>query len=66
MTNLILPLPAPLAAAGGDGLDYLEIARNSGPIGIGVLLLLLGASAVSLGDHREEVAARSGARRTSR
>ncbi|WP_242340544.1 MULTISPECIES: protein TolQ [Anaeromyxobacter] len=47
MTNLILPLPAPLAAAGGDGLDYFEIAKNSGPIGIGVLLLLLGASAVS-------------------
>ena len=47
MTNLILPLPAPLAAASGDGLDYLEIAKNSGPIGIGVLLLLLGASAVS-------------------
>ena len=36
----------PLAAA-GEGLDYLDIARNSGPIGIGVLLLLLGASAVS-------------------
>ncbi len=47
MTNLILPLPAPLAAASGDGLDYLEIAKNSGPIGIAVLLLLLGASAVS-------------------
>ena len=42
-----LPLPAPLAAAGGEGLNYLEIATNSGPVGIGVLLLLLGASAVS-------------------
>jgi biopolymer transport protein TolQ len=47
MTTLILPLPVPLAAAAGGGLDYLEIAKNSGPIGIGVLLLLLGASAVS-------------------
>ncbi len=49
MTILVPPfaaaLPLPLAAA-GDGLDYLEIARNSGPIGIAVLLLLLGASAV--------------------
>jgi biopolymer transport protein TolQ len=42
----VLPPAIPLAAAGGEGLDYLEIARNSGPIGIGVLLLLLGASAV--------------------
>ena len=41
-------LPAlPLAAAGGEGLDYLAIARNSGPVGITVLALLLGASAVS-------------------
>ncbi len=38
-------LPLPLAAA-GDGLDYLEIARNSGPVGIAVLVLLLGASTV--------------------
>ena len=38
-------LPLPLAAA-GEGLDYLEIARNSGPVGITVLVLLLGASAV--------------------
>src|SRR5512139_1694372 len=36
----------PLAAA-GEGLDYLEIVRNSGPVGMAVLLLLLGASAVS-------------------
>ena len=43
----VLPPAFPLAAAGGEGLDYLEIARNSGPIGIAVLLLLLGASAVS-------------------
>jgi biopolymer transport protein TolQ len=45
---LLLPAAAHpmLAAASGDGLDYLEIARNSGPIGIAVLLLLLGASAV--------------------
>ncbi len=35
------------AAAAGDGLDYLAIARNSGPMGIAVLCLLLGASAVS-------------------
>jgi biopolymer transport protein TolQ len=42
----VLPPALPLAAAGGEGLDYLEIARNSGPIGIAVLLLLLGASAV--------------------
>ena len=37
----------PLAAADGGGLNYLEIAKNSGAIGMGVLLLLLGASAVS-------------------
>ncbi len=36
-----------LAAPPSDGLDYLEIVRNSGPVGMGVLLLLLGASAVS-------------------
>jgi biopolymer transport protein TolQ len=36
-----------LAAPAGEGLDYLEIARNSGPVGIGVILLLLGASAIS-------------------
>ncbi len=40
------PIALPLAAA-GEGLDYLEIARNSGPLGISVLMLLLGASAVS-------------------
>ncbi len=41
-----LSFPAPLAAA-GEGLNYLEIATNSGAVGIAVLLLLLGASAVS-------------------
>ncbi len=41
------PPAIPLAAAGGEGLDYLEIARNSGATGIAVLLLLLAASAVS-------------------
>jgi biopolymer transport protein TolQ len=44
--SALLPRAIPLAAAGGEGLDYLDIARNSGPVGIGVLLLLLGASAV--------------------
>jgi biopolymer transport protein TolQ len=39
------PFPLPLAAA-GEGLDYLEIARNSGPVGITVLVLLLGASTI--------------------
>ena len=34
-------------AAAGEGLNYLEIARNSGAVGIAVLVLLLGASAVS-------------------
>jgi len=38
---LALALPPP------EGLDYLEIARNSGPVGIGVIVLLLGASAIS-------------------
>ncbi len=52
MTEYALMLLAPstglpLAAAGEGGLDYLEIATNSGPIGMGVLALLLGASAVS-------------------
>jgi biopolymer transport protein TolQ len=46
MTMPNLPLPVPLAAA-GEGLNYFEIARNSGAVGIAVLLLLLGASAVS-------------------
>jgi biopolymer transport protein TolQ len=36
----------PLAASAGEGLNYLEIARNSGAVGIGVLFLLLAASAV--------------------
>ncbi|MFO0583105.1 MAG: MotA/TolQ/ExbB proton channel family protein [Anaeromyxobacter sp.] len=35
------------AAPAKDGLDYFEIARASGPVGIGVLLLLLSASAIS-------------------
>jgi biopolymer transport protein TolQ len=42
-----LPPALPLAAAAGEGLDYLAIAQNSGPIGLTVLALLLGASAVS-------------------
>jgi biopolymer transport protein TolQ len=41
-----LPPAIPLAVA-GEGLDYLAIARSSGPVGIAVLVLLLGASAVS-------------------
>ena len=45
MTTPTLALPLPLAAA-GEGLDYLEIARNSGPVGIAVLGLLLAASTV--------------------
>jgi biopolymer transport protein TolQ len=36
----------PLAAAGGEGLDYFEIVRNSGPVGMFVLGLLLAASTV--------------------
>jgi biopolymer transport protein TolQ len=36
----------PLAAPAGEGLNYLEIARNSGAVGIGVLFLLLASSAV--------------------
>lgn len=52
MTFALLPtlaalLPSASSAPAGDGINYLEIATNSGPIGIGVLLLLLGASAVS-------------------
>ncbi|WP_242394523.1 MotA/TolQ/ExbB proton channel family protein [Anaeromyxobacter oryzisoli] len=38
--------PVLAAASDGDGLDYLEMARHSGPIGLAVLLLLLCASAV--------------------
>lgn len=38
-----LAFPAPLAAS----LDYFDIIRHSGPIGIGVLALLLGASIAS-------------------
>ena len=45
MTSLLsLPgFPPPLAAS----LDYMEVIRHAGPIGIGVLLLLLGASIAS-------------------
>ncbi|MDR0966624.1 MAG: MotA/TolQ/ExbB proton channel family protein [Myxococcales bacterium] len=39
-----LAFPAPLASA---GLDYFDIILHSGPIGIGVLLLLIGASIAS-------------------
>jgi biopolymer transport protein TolQ len=47
MTTLLLaPLAVPLAAAGGEGLDYFEIVRNSGPVGLFVLALLLAASTV--------------------
>ncbi len=41
--TLIVPQALPLAA---DGLNYLEIARNSGPVGLAVLFILLAASAV--------------------
>jgi biopolymer transport protein TolQ len=47
---MTIPIPPsaalPLAAA-GEGLDYLEIVKHSGAVGLGVLLLLLAASAVS-------------------
>lgn len=39
----LMPAPAPLAA----GLNYLEIIRHSGPVGILVLLLLLASSVAS-------------------
>ena len=42
-TDTLLQLAAPLAA----GLNYLEVIRHSGPVGIFVLLLLLGASVAS-------------------
>ncbi|MGI5862358.1 MAG: protein TolQ [Myxococcales bacterium] len=42
-TDTLLQLAAPLAA----GLNYLEVIKHSGPIGIFVLLLLLGASVAS-------------------
>ncbi len=43
-----LPLPGrAVAAAAGDGRNYVEIARNSGAVGIAVLALLLAASAIS-------------------
>jgi biopolymer transport protein TolQ len=46
---MTIPLASPalpLAAAGGEGLDYFEIVRNSGPVGMFVLALLLLASTV--------------------
>ena len=49
MTTLplaLVPTALPLAAAGGEGLDYMEIVQHSGPVGMSVLLLLLAASAV--------------------
>ncbi len=46
--TLLVPLHAgPALAAAGEGLDYLEIATNSGPVGMAVLGLLLAASAFS-------------------
>jgi biopolymer transport protein TolQ len=42
--TIIVPQATPLAAS--DGLNYLEIARNSGPVGLAVLFILLVASAV--------------------
>jgi len=47
LVGLLAAPSAALAAPPGEGLDYLEIARNSGPVGIGVLSLLLAASAMS-------------------
>jgi biopolymer transport protein TolQ len=45
-----LPLPAfglPLAAGGGEGIDYLQVILRADAVGKGVLLLLALASAVS-------------------
>ncbi len=46
---VLSPLAASASAAAGPdaGLDYLEIAQNSGPVGMAVLGVLLAASAVS-------------------
>lgn len=44
--NFTLPQSALPLAAAGDGLNYLEIAKNSGPVGLTVLFVLLAASAV--------------------
>ena len=41
------PLLVHSAPLGAAGLDYFDIVLNSGPIGIGVLLLLIGASVAS-------------------
>ncbi len=46
MTPALAWTALPLAAAAGEGLDYLEIVRNSGPVGMAVLTLLLAASTV--------------------
>ena len=43
--TFIVPQPVPMATI-GEGLNYLEIARNSGTVGITVLAILLVASAV--------------------
>jgi biopolymer transport protein TolQ len=47
MNPTTLASALPLAAAGADGIDYLQIITSAGPVGQGVLLLLAGASAVS-------------------
>jgi biopolymer transport protein TolQ len=44
--TFIVPSALPLAAPAGEGLNYIEIARNSGAVGISVLAILLAASAV--------------------
>ena len=46
MTSFAFPQALPLAAPAGEGLNYIEIARNSGPVGLAVLAILLVASAV--------------------
>jgi len=51
LSALAAPLPAglgiPLAAAAGEGIDYIEIISSAGVVGQGVLLLLALSSAVS-------------------
>jgi biopolymer transport protein TolQ len=47
MPSIAFPLAAlPLAAPAGEGLNYVEIAKNSGAVGLAVLGILLAASAV--------------------
>jgi biopolymer transport protein TolQ len=46
MTTTLLLAGLPLATTEG-GLDYIEVVRNSGPVGQAVILLLAGASVVS-------------------